>query len=110
RLVIGASSQERDDLVLTAGGVFRLLEGAVEVLPAVEEMELVETWVGQRPASRDHAPLIGLAGRNVVLATGHYRHGILLAPVTAEAVARLVGGETPDWLAPFAPARFDTHA
>ncbi|MEM0964297.1 MAG: glycine oxidase ThiO, partial [Bacteroidota bacterium] len=47
RLVIGASSQERDDLVLTAGGVFRLLEGAVEVLPAVEEMELVETWVGQ---------------------------------------------------------------
>ncbi len=114
RLVVGATSEDGvTDPRVTAGGVYRLLEGAVEVVPGVEEMELVETWVGHRPASRDHAPLLG-RGRQpgVVYATGHYRHGVLLAPVTAEEVAtevdRLIDGvgETAPVLAPFSPRRF----
>ena len=114
RLVIGATSEEMGfDTRVTAGGLYRLLEGAVEVVPGVEELEVIETWAGVRPASRDHAPLLGPSGApGVVLATGHYRHGILLAPVTADELAveidaRLGGDvETSDWLAPFSPQRF----
>jgi glycine oxidase len=100
------------DVRVTGGGVYRLLEGAVEAVPGVEELPLAETWAGLRPAARDHQPLLGFgAAPGVALAAGHYRHGILLAPVTAEEVAaevsaRLTGsGETSAWLAPFSPAR-----
>ena len=114
RLVVGATSEDGvADARVTAGGVYRLLEGAVEVVPGVEEMELVETWAAHRPASRDHAPLLGQSAHpGVVYATGHYRHGVLLAPVTAEEVAaevdRLLDGasETAPVLAPFSPLRF----
>ncbi len=116
RLVVGATTEDGvADSRVTAGGLYRLLEGAVEIMPAVEEMELVETWVGHRPASRDHAPLLGRSPHpGVVYATGHYRHGILLAPVTAEEVAaeveRMLAGspETAPILAPFSPLRFST--
>jgi glycine oxidase len=118
RLVIGATSEELGfDTRVTAGGLFRLLEGAVEVVPGVEELEVVETWAGLRPASRDHAPLLGRAAPGVVLAAGHYRHGILLAPATADELsagidAMLGGGdfETSPLLAPFSPQRFDAPA
>jgi glycine oxidase len=113
RLVVGATSEEMGfDVRVTGGGVYRLLEGAVEAVPGVEELPLAETWAGLRPAARDHQPLLGFgAAPGVALAAGHYRHGILLAPVTAEEVAaevsaRLGGsGETSAWLAPFSPAR-----
>jgi glycine oxidase len=117
RLVIGATSEEMGfDTRVTGGGLYRLLEGAVEVVPGVEELELIDTWAGLRPASRDHAPLLGPSGApGVVLATGHYRHGILLAPVTADELAvgidAMLGGgafETSDWLAPFSPRRLET--
>lgn len=116
RLVVGATSEEvGHDTHVTAGGLYRLLEGAVEVVPGVEEMDLLETWAGLRPASRDHAPLLGDSPHpGVVYATGHYRHGVLLAPVTADEVAaavlaRLDGRpETRPLLAPFSPTRFGT--
>ena len=115
RLVVGATSEEMgDDTAVTAGGLYRLLEGAVAVVPGVEEMEVVETWAGLRPASRDHAPLLGrTSAPGVVAATGHYRHGVLLAPVTADEVAAevqaLLAGvsETRPLLRPFSPLRFD---
>ena len=114
RLVVGATSEEMGhDTVVTAGGLYRILEGAVEVVPGVEEMAVLETWSGLRPASRDHAPLLGASPHaGVVYATGHYRHGVLLAPVTADLVADAVDGrlggrdETAALRAPFSPSRF----
>lgn len=114
RVVVGATSEEMGhDTVVTGGGLYRVLEGAVEIVPAVEELEVIETWAGLRPASRDHAPLLGASSHpGIVYATGHYRHGILLAPVTAELVADAVAGmmgdrdETAALRAPFSPLRF----
>ncbi|HEX8299770.1 MAG TPA: glycine oxidase ThiO, partial [Rubricoccaceae bacterium] len=114
RLVVGATSEERGhDTAVTAGGLYRLLEGAVALVPGLEELDVVETWAGLRPASRDHAPILGrTSAPGVVAATGHYRHGILLAPVTADEVAAevraLLAGspETRPLLGPFSPLRF----
>jgi glycine oxidase len=78
------------------------------VVPGIRDLPVDETWAGLRPASRDHAPLLGQsAALGVLMATGHYRHGILLTPITAEEMARLIRtGETSDWLRPFSPRRF----
>lgn len=109
RLVIGATSEEMGfDTTVTAGGLYDLLEGAWEVVPGIYDLAVDETWAGLRPASRDHAPILGLTDApGVVMATGHYRHGILLTPVTAQEIARLiVDGETSRWIEPFSPTRF----
>jgi glycine oxidase len=110
RLLIGATSEEMGfDTTVTAGGLYDLLEGAWEVVPGIYDLEVADTWAGLRPASRDHAPVLGRAAPGVVYATGHYRHGILLTPVTAQAIARLLRtGETSPWLEPFSPQRFRT--
>jgi len=109
RVVMGATSEELGfDTTVTAGGLFDLLEGGWEVVPGIRDLPVDETWAGLRPASRDHAPLLGeSAAPGVAMATGHYRHGILLTPITAEEMARLIRtGETSDWLKPFSPRRF----
>jgi glycine oxidase len=98
RLVIGATQEERGfDTVVTAGGVHELLREAYRVLPDVAEMELVGTVAGLRPGTPDNLPIIGRgAVDGLVLATGHFRNGILLAPLTAEAIAAtLAGTEAP---------------
>lgn len=87
RIVAGATSEEQgEDVSTTAAGVHRLLHDAITVLPALEEAELVEATARLRPGSPDNAPLLGpLPGvAGLFLATGHYRNGILLAPLTAE--------------------------
>ncbi len=109
RLIVGATSEERGfDATLTAGGVFALLEGAWRALPGVEELAIDEMWVGFRPGSRDDAPVLGeTAVPGLMLATGHHRNGILLTPVTADAVSRLIlAGETDEVIRPFAIDRF----
>jgi len=111
RLVLGATVEERgEDDSVTAGGVYTLLRDATRMLPALDELELVEAVARFRPGSPDNAPVIGptpLSG--LVVATGHYRNGILLAPLAAEAVeAVLETGALPAWAAPFAPGRFAT--
>ncbi len=109
RVVMGATSEELGfDTTVTAGGLFDLLEGGWEVVPGIRDLPVDETWAGLRPASRDHAPLLGdTTAPGVAMATGHYRHGILLTPITAEEMARLIcTGETSDWLKPFSPRRF----
>jgi glycine oxidase len=108
RVVVGATVEEQGfDTRVTAGAVHDLLRAALELLPDVAELELVETVAGLRPGSPDNAPLLGPAGVDgLVVATGHYRNGILLAPVTAEAVAELLAtGSVPAAIAPFSPAR-----
>src|SRR4051812_4252028 len=88
RVVIGATSEEKGfDASVDAGAVHRLLEAAWEVLPDVWELEFVEVIAGLRPGTPDNRPLIGRASERVVHATGHYRNGILLAPLTAQRVA-----------------------
>jgi glycine oxidase len=109
RVVVGATVEEQGfDGRATAGGVFELLREAHEILPGITELELTEIAVGFRPGSPDNAPVIGPAGPDgVVVATGHYRNGILLTPVTADAVASLlVSGALPELVAPFTAARF----
>ncbi|MFJ2777819.1 MULTISPECIES: glycine oxidase ThiO [unclassified Kitasatospora] len=108
-LVIGATSEEQGyDTTVTAGGVYELLRDAHELVPGITELPLVETSAGLRPGSPDNAPLIGpTALPGLVAATGHYRNGVLLTPVTADLVAEyLATGETPALAAPFTPTRF----
>lgn len=94
RVVIGATSEEKGfDTSVDAGAVHRLLEAAWEVLPDVWELEFVDVIAGLRPATPDSTPLIGAAGDGVVHATGHYRNGILLAPVTAQRVVEALTGD-----------------
>jgi glycine oxidase len=94
RIVVGATQLERGfDSTVTAGGVLELLREAYRVLPEVAELELLETRASFRPGTPDNRPLIGPGALDgLVLATGHYRNGILLTPLTAELVAgHLVG-------------------
>ena len=88
RVVVGATSEEKGfDTSVDAGAVHRLLEAAWEVLPDIWELEFVQTIAGLRPATPDNRPLIGRVDDRLVHATGHYRNGILLAPLTAQLVA-----------------------
>jgi glycine oxidase len=96
RLIVGATVEERGfDTAVTAGGVHELLREAYRLLPDVAEMELIEAMAGLRPATPDNLPLIGPdAIDGLVLATGHYRNGILLAPLTADRIAEALVGVT----------------
>jgi glycine oxidase len=108
-LVVGATQEELGpDTAVTAGGVWELLRDARTLVPGVTELEIADTVAGLRPGTPDNAPVLGpseLPG--LVLATGHFRAGVLLAPVTADTVASFLRTGTPDpmWK-PFAPGRF----
>jgi glycine oxidase len=109
RLILGATSEEKGfDETLTAGGMLALLEAAWRLVPAIEELPIDEMWVGHRPGSRDDAPILGPAPLDgLVYATGHSRNGILLTPVTVDAIARLVLDGTVDpAIRPFGVDRF----
>ncbi|HYH53627.1 MAG TPA: glycine oxidase ThiO [Solirubrobacterales bacterium] len=95
RLIVGATVEEMGfDTVVTAGGVHELLREAYRLLPDVAEMELLGVTAGLRPGTPNNLPLVGPgAVEGLVLATGHFRNGILLAPLAAEAVADLVAGK-----------------
>jgi len=88
RLIVGATVEEQGfDTTVTAGGVHELLREAYRVLPEVAEMELVEASAGLRPGTADNLPLVGPSPVDGLLwATGHYRNGILLAPLAADTI------------------------
>jgi glycine oxidase len=112
-LVVGATTDELGfDTGVTAGGVYQLLRDAHEVLPGVAELALVESRTGLRPGSPDNAPLLGpTALPGLIAATGHHRNGVLLTPVTADAIgALLADGALPGYAAPFSPDRFAATA
>ena len=111
RLVVGATVEERAfDVSVMAGAVHDLLRDAYELFPGIAELELSEISVGLRPGTPDNAPLLGeTAVRNLFAATGHYRNGILLAPITAETIVHLLStGATPAAIQPFSPQRFSS--
>lgn len=108
-IVVGATADDRHEAgPATAGGVLELLRAAVDLVPGIRELALVETCAGLRPGTPDNLPLVGPTDvEGLVLATGHYRHGILQAPLAAEAVASvLADGTLPDALAAADPRRF----
>ncbi|MGM9383497.1 glycine oxidase ThiO [Streptomyces antibioticus] len=112
-LVAGATSEELGwDTTVTAGGVYELLRDAHELVPGITELPLTETRAGLRPGSPDNAPLLGPTELDgLLLATGHHRNGVLLTPVTGDALAHaLTTGELPDEARPFTPRRFGAAA
>ena len=108
-LVVGATSDEREDDHLTrAGDVFALLRDVRALLPELDDAVLLETVTRSRPGSPDNAPLVGWAADGLFLATGHHRNGILLTPLTAAAVDQALGAvpEGPGAAAVEAATRF----
>lgn len=108
-LILGATVEEKGfDGDLTAGGIFRLLEAAWEILPQIEELPVKEMWVGFRPTSRDDAPILGPTPVDgLVVATGHHRNGVLLAPLTIDAVsAFMLDGTLSEKIEGFGIGRF----
>jgi glycine oxidase len=111
-LVVGATSTELGyDTRVLAGGVFSLLRDARTVLPITDELELVEAIAGLRPATPDNAPILGPSGLDGLLwATGHYRNGVLLTPITAQLIADTVRtGVVPELGKPFLASRFGSQ-
>jgi glycine oxidase len=105
--VLGATVEEAGfDESPTSEATDLLLRQAIRAIPAVAELELVEATAGLRPGTPDDGPLIG-EWEGFLVAGGHFRNGILLAPVTAEAIAALLTGEQPPpEILPFGPERF----
>jgi glycine oxidase len=88
RLVTGSTLEDAGfDKQITAGGIEKILSTAQELVPKLSNAEITETWSGLRPDTPDHLPLLGPAGVDgLTIATGHYRNGILLTPITAKLV------------------------
>jgi glycine oxidase len=110
RYVLGATVEERGfDVEPEVGGIYELLREAHEVIPGVSELKIEELCVGLRPGTPDNAPVIGPGAQvGLTWATGHHRNGILLAPLSAQLVVGLLGGEQAEQqlLGVCAPERF----
>jgi len=108
-LVIGATEEDMGaDTSVTAGGVWQLLRDAQALVPSITELTFAEVVAGLRPGTPDNAPVLGPSALpGLVLATGHHRSGVLLAPVTADVLADyLVSGQLAEIAAPFSVSRF----
>ncbi len=109
RIAIGATVEEKGfDDSITADAVYTLLRDAYELVPELRELELLELVVGFRPGTPDNAPVIGASAlEGLIIASGHYRNGILLTPITSDAIAILLAtGTAPPEIEPFSPQRF----
>ena len=111
RLLAGSTSERAGFAKqVTAGGISAILQNAQEISPSVSALPIVDTWAGLRPRAPDSLPVLGPCDEigGLFYATGHYRNGILLAPVTGELIAEaIVTGITSPLLGPFSPSRFD---
>jgi glycine oxidase len=109
RIIAGATVEyEGFDRSVTTGGMRKILNGAIALVPALEKARIEETWAGLRPDSPDHLPILGPTDREgLLIATGHFRSGILLAPITAQLIREWVTTQkvSVDWAA-FSPMRF----
>ena len=113
RLLAGATVEEAGfDKRTVPETIQRLEKAAITMLPALRDARIIEAWAGLRPGTPDQLPILGRTMTpGYLVATGHYRDGILLAPVTAQVMARVIAGHDPGYdLSRFAPARFVTQA
>lgn len=111
-LIVGSTMENAGyDRSVTPAGLAGLLAGAREILPSAAELVFAESWAGLRPDTPDHLPVLGATDiKNFYVATGHFRNGILLAPITARLMADVIVGHTPALpLDPFSPLRFATR-
>jgi glycine oxidase len=114
RLLTGSTSENAGfTKQVTAGGISSILANAKEISPQIESLPIVDTWAGLRPRAADGLPVLGPCDEidGLFYATGHYRNGILLAPVTGELIAEaVVQGQVSPLLAAFSANRFNlTH-
>jgi glycine oxidase len=111
RLLAGSTTEHAGfNKRVTAGGMNAITTHALEIMPEVENLPLVDSWAGLRPCAEDELPVLGACAeaRGLFYAAGHYRNGILLAPITAELIAeQITTGVTPPQLQAFSPNRFD---
>ena len=110
RILLGATVEEAGyDKRVDADTVQRLRQAAEKVAPEIGHMRIHDAWAGLRPGSPDNLPILGATSLpGYYAATGHYRDGILLAPITAHLMTQLLTGQPTDFdLAPFSPLRFD---
>ena len=109
RIIAGATVEyEGFDRSVTAAGLQQILNAALSLLPGLEKAHVEETWAGLRPDSPDHLPILGPTDREgLLIATGHFRSGILLTPITARLIREWITSQkvSVDW-APFSPMRF----
>jgi len=111
RLLAGSTSEHAGfSKQVTAGGISHILANANEISPAIASLPILDTWAGLRPRAADGLPVLGPCDEinGLFYATGHYRNGILLAPVTGELIAEaVVTGLVSPLLAAFSPNRFN---
>jgi glycine oxidase len=111
RLLAGSTSEHAGFArQVTAGGISSILKNALEIAPSISALPISDTWAGLRPRAPDNLPVLGPCDEigGLFYATGHYRNGILLAPVTGELISEaVVAGVTSPLLGPFSPSRFD---
>src|SRR4029077_11670819 len=110
RILIGATIEEAGyDKRVDADTIKRMHHAAINLVPALYQVRIVESWAGLRPGSPDNLPIWGLTKTlGYFVATGHFRDGILLAPITAHLMALPLTGSAPDHaLSPFSPNRFN---
>ena len=113
RTILGATMEKVGyDKTVTAGGVNALLAAATDLAPDLGAAAITNTWAGLRPDTSDNLPVLGRTPlKNLVLATGHFRNGILLTPVTAQLILELLTGKPLSHaLEPFSVERFQTDA
>jgi glycine oxidase len=109
RLLIGATVEEAGyDKRVDAETIQRLHRAALQIAPGLHEARVLKNWAGLRPGTPDNLPFLGPSHTpGYFAATGHFRDGILLAPITAHLMSQVIAGETPDYdLYPFSPLRF----
>ncbi|MEA2517566.1 MAG: glycine oxidase [Actinomycetota bacterium] len=113
RVIVGATVEEMGwDTEVTAGAIHELLRRAYELLPGITEFRFVRALAGLRPGTPDNAPFLGPTNiEGLVVATGHYRNGVLLTPITGDEIATfLESGDTGEWISAFSAGRFATGA
>ncbi|MHB8412287.1 MAG: glycine oxidase ThiO [Candidatus Acidiferrales bacterium] len=113
RVVVGSTLESGVfEKHVTSAGLRKILAAAIEMAPALAEAPILEIWAGVRPDSPDHLPIIGPTDiEGLLIATGHYRNGMLLAPATAKYLAEWIAEKkVSGWFEPFSPLRFAAAA